>query len=409
MIKENSEIVFTHLFSEVGRNFVAGKSIKSVTRNERRPSAKISIPSKKHPNMLYHDFATNETYDCIGLWEVLYNVDNKTAIQQIKSFLNLDSTNFKTWSKIDTKFLNFNVEKYGKNATKIPSLQRAEMEKSCTTKAYKYNPLFAFLGGYFDDENLHNVFLAYHTGTSKLALHKHPKTGESRELCGTVFWHVDICGAVRYANVLAYHNGKRFGVPFQPEMHKNKGLTKPFFGEHLLAHPKTKRFLVYIVESEKTAILGAIACGYSIVADGEQAQNIFLASGGAAGITAQKVEPIAAYLKKADMVILLPDADKNGRKGYSKGLEILHDFGVKNAVIDDVFSDLDNGYDLGDLILENANHLQVGQETSSVHHSDRQIMALLNSKVFDWQVTPVPYGLGGDALISFIVENCQLN
>ncbi len=112
----------------------------------------------------------------------------------------------------------------------------------------------------------------------------------------TVFWQVDVDGNVRVGKVMGYDptTGHRVKEP-KPQVawvHSLMGikldLRQCMFGEHLLHQNSTK--LVVIVESEKTALIGAW----------KMPQYVWLATGGM-----QMLKPTEA-LRGSD-VILIPD------------------------------------------------------------------------------------------------------
>ena len=446
-IKERSYEVFQHIAIALDSKAANGKrSFKAWFRTDRTPSAGYAMPNNSRPYQFYKDFSTGENLDCIAAWQRAFDVDFKTAIAQIKTFLNLDNTVFAPPIKVNSKYLQTNIQK-GFLPSEIVQVPIEQMTASCQEKYYIINPLFVTLCELFDKEKVTKAFDSYHVGIAQKARHKHHKSGVWCDLYGTVFWYTDVCGRVRYANIIAYQNGKRFGIPLQPDKHQHTGLTKPFFGEHGLAYPETLYYFVYIMESEKTALMLHLEFPFTVGENGEKRQNIYIASGGASGITVDKILPIVPFLQKAIEVVILPDADEAGRKGAKAGLENLRNCGVTNATIQDDFEGRWDGYDYGDCIFEARKNTpkptndtktnEPATDTLNEPQSEQNaivadvleivepdtneptnepanlqsepIEMLLQSTVFKWQVTPIPYGLAGDDLIAYIVQNCPID
>ena len=453
-IKQRSDEVFQIIASELNSKAASGKrSFRAWFRKDSAPSAGYMKKNANRPYTLYHDFSGEcETLDCIAAWQKHKGIDFKTAINDIAAHLNLDGASFNNWTKTPSKY----VFGQGLQIPEIVQIDAMQMAKSCKQKGYEYNPLFVTLCQIFNNEQVTKTFAAYHVGIAQKARHRHHKSGVWCDLYGTVFWYKDICGRVRYANIIAYQNGKRFGIPLQPDEHRDIGLTKCFFGENLLAHPKTSSYIVIIVESEKTALFGTLAMPFVLNEQGEQVQIIFIASGGASALTAEKVQPIVPFLQRANQVILFFDADAAGRKGANAGLENLHHCGVKNASILDKYESRTDGFDFADEVMHNfgndpqiykntpqlttdttdtqtptdtqnepqseqnaivADVLEIIEPDTNDGLLDMEIIGecdviemdiLLKSSVFKWQVTPIPYELKGDALIDYIVEHCPI-
>lgn len=104
-------------------------------------------------------------------------------------------------------------------------------------------------------------------------------------------------------------------------------------------HTFTRSTPVFIVESEKTAIVASFVFP----------QYVWLACGGASGITQAK----ARALKDRNVAVLF-DCDKAGSSGASKAVDVLTEAGAKAWALRlrDLIHDAPDGYDLGDLILE---------------------------------------------------------
>jgi hypothetical protein len=126
--------------------------------------------------------------------------------------------------------------------------------------------------------------------------------GTSKNWSGaTVFWQIDMSGNIRAGKIILYNptTGKRVKEPYQHITWVHTALKLPefnlkqcFWGEHLL-QDKTKP--IAITEGEATAIIASIYLP----------QFIWLAVGGANGLTADK----CSVLKARD-VVLFPDIGK---------------------------------------------------------------------------------------------------
>lgn len=138
----------------------------------------------------------------------------------------------------------------------------------------------------------------------------------------TVFWLIDNKGLPRSAKLMQYkadgHRDKERNPGWiynqegcrqicKPDDHE---ILKPLFGMHLLnRYPKAT---VHIVESEKTAILMAIAYG-------NHARQVWMACGGIENLNREKLKPIID--QKRD-IILYPDRD--GIQKWKAKAENLH-------------------------------------------------------------------------------------
>lgn len=100
-----------------------------------------------------------------------------------------------------------------------------------------------------------------------------------------------------------------------------------------------------MVESEKTAIVASIFCP----------SFLWIASGGATGITPKKAE-----ILKGREVWLVVDSDPSGRDGYLKASKVLTKAGVQNKV-KDLFPDRNDKTDLCDYIIAELQKLNTPQ------------------------------------------------
>lgn len=134
----------------------------------------------------------------------------------------------------------------------------------------------------------------------------------------TIFWQVDELGRVRTGKMMKYkpdgHRDKEASWNFDwihsalfrtealPQYDEDRMEAKPtFFGMHLL--DVYRHATVNIVESEKTALLMAIAYG-------NHATQIWIACGGLEMISRERLQPIIDRKRK---IVLYPDRDGIGK------------------------------------------------------------------------------------------------
>lgn len=152
----------------------------------------------------------------------------------------------------------------------------------------------------------------------------------------TVFWQIDESGNVRTGHMMKYdENGKRVKKEHdrycQDWVHSllrghredppwpHKDLYDPdthdvrytLFGMHLLANA-TKNTTVNIVESEKTALVMAVAYG-------NNACQLWMACGGLSNINRERLKPI---IERRLKIMLYPDRD--GVDQWTRRAELLH-------------------------------------------------------------------------------------
>jgi hypothetical protein len=158
---------------------------------------------------------------------------------------------------------------------------------------------------------------------------------------GTLFYYQDIKGN--------FINAKK--IIFKPDLHRDKEILPSFifsksqgyktclYGEFQLKESRQ----VILVESEKTAILGAYA----------MSDRTWIATGGASGLTAEK----AKVLKGASVTIAF-DADNAGRINAEKAKALLCSLGIRST-IKDLFEDSSDGRDLADYLINILKKLSV--------------------------------------------------
>lgn len=167
---------------------------------------------------------------------------------------------------------------------KPPTFTSVILDKywQATLKLYEQNNFIQYLVTKFGGKKVGELLAMYHVGTSK------------KWKGATVFWQMDETNTCRTGKIMLYDKGtgKRVKEPYNHVswVHTQKDeqqkllfpdfkLKQCLFGEHLLADSNK---LVALVESEKTAMIGAIY----------YPDRIWLATGGKEGITKERCAPI---------------------------------------------------------------------------------------------------------------------
>jgi len=150
-----------------------------------------------------------------------------------------------------------------------------------------------------------------------------------------IFWMIDINGNIRQPKAMTYNQeGNRIDKPYVPTGYsRDHGYSPCIFGEHLL---KDNTKPVALVESEKTACLGSF--GFP--------QFTWVASGGVNGLTRGKAEVL-----RGSKVLILYDADTQGREGAESAHTLLEKLGIP-SLVKDLFQDRNDHYDIADYIAE---------------------------------------------------------
>ena len=142
-----------------------------------------------------------------------------------------------------------------------------------------------------------------------------------------IFWQIDINGKVRTGKIMKYgEDGHRikdaYGVNWVHAKMKKDGLlpddwelTQCLFGEHLLNWSMNKNKIVALVESEKTALIGAAF----------YPQYIWLATGGKSQMAVEKLKVLSGRT-----VILFPDVD-----GYEEWTERAKELTFCKTIVSD--------------------------------------------------------------------------
>lgn len=173
---------------------------------------------------------------------------------------------------------------------------------------------------YVQRKRIDEVMKDYHVG--------HGKNGH------TIFWQLDDLGEVRTGKMMKYkpdgHRDKTAPWNFDwihSALFRDQRLTQwnenkqeaqlTFFGMHLLN--KYPHATVNIVESEKTAVLMAIAYG-------NHATQVWMACGGLEMLSAERLKPITSQGRQ---IVLFPDRD-----GVEKWRAKAKQLGYRNLVLD---------------------------------------------------------------------------
>lgn len=197
----------------------------------------------------------------------------------------------------------------------IPARLMAMSEERCRLTP---NALALWLRG-FDPARADAVCAAYHLGNDSQ--------------CDAVFWYVDGCGRVVDGKIAAYSTARpghrckrdhgereRFGWVhatlrrgYPSAFPEGSRPPLPLYGSHLL--PSFPSALVCIVESEKTALLAAMAMETTKVADlgspcVTDMQVVWLASGGKQALRAEQLRELC---RQGRNVIVCPDVDGIGQ------------------------------------------------------------------------------------------------
>lgn len=195
---------------------------------------------------------------------------------------------------------------------------------------YKKNPFTKCLVEKFGN-NAEQVLLKYFVGTTKTL--------------GTLFWTIDNNGVTHSGKVIHYiaidseeklapyrNKDKQPYYPFKTE----DGYRPCFFGQHLVKKDSS----LWIVESEKTAILCAILWP----------QYTWISGGGSNGVTSGKIETLKSSGFEG-VVNIMPDADKAGREAMGRWTTNLDFYGYE-VNVDDLGDQYQKGEDWADLILK---------------------------------------------------------
>lgn len=199
------------------------------------------------------------------------------------------------------------------------------------------------------NDNL-SLFLINTFGDKSIKVLDKYKVGHSSRFNGasTVFWQISLNGEIRAGKIMKYtENGKRdksgeAKINWVHSLLKNKEyvLKQCFFGEHLLS---SSRNMIYVVESEKTALIGAIL----------HPKYTWISSGALYGLGDEKLEVLKGRNCK-----FIPDKGK----AYKIWKERIASFPNEKWEVSDFVEkekSLDIGDDIGDYFLKNYDGKQI--------------------------------------------------
>ena len=202
--------------------------------------------------------------------------------------------------------------------------------KATLDKASK-NHFYTYLETLFGTSQAEELVQKYQVGTAK-----------NRK---TVFWYIDQQGFPRNAKVYLYKSDGRRDKSHEPryQFTKKNGFCVPIYGSHLVNQAKLSgNRKIAVVESEKSAV----------IASSQFKDVLWLASGGANMLTAERCNSLAYYSRQLNgaHIHLFADADDAGRKGFLKAEDLL--LSMKAPVLyHDLFKDRNDGWDVADEIL----------------------------------------------------------
>lgn len=271
--------------------------------------------SERHPSLkLYPANQSCACFSCrkggsvIDLWMAVQGVDTKTAIQQLGD-----------------KFLKNDPAATQRRAVKRRAdpatlhIKRDKMVRTIPVTSYRSNILLAYLFTIYPPDDVVRTAHEYLVGTLRNG--------------STIFWYMAYDGTVRSGKIMRYlpngHRDKRDYIPdgnggytyspavdwmhellrregalqewsrepIDPEMKKIEWEPRTtLFGEHLLHDPSRRHLPVCIVESEKSAIIGAL----------HNPNYLWLATG---GLSFLREDRIASVQIQGRDIILIPDRD----------------------------------------------------------------------------------------------------
>ncbi len=191
------------------------------------------------------------------------------------------------------------------------------------------NNLFRFLCEFFTADEIAKVADLYQVGSTKDE--------------AIIYWQIDTEGRVRTGKIMQYNptTGRRDGyINWVHSLMKNNGylsndfeLGQSLFGEHLLSVEAYKDMPVALVESEKSALICAIA----------MPQYIWMATGGKSQLNGR------THILEGRKVVAFCDAD--GQGDWKKAVSMFPNIILSNLFEDITEEESQSGYDIADLIL----------------------------------------------------------
>lgn len=206
------------------------------------------------------------------------------------------------------------------------------------------------------EDNVAKVFNEYHIGATK-----------ARQV---IFWQIDTQGNVHDGKIMAYEpDGHRSHGQFpdfvssrlrkEQKVPRGYYTDKVFFGLHLVKDCDPRA--VIIVESEKTALLGAII----------QPQHLWLATGGCAYLNKERIESLLGH-----RLVLIPDSGM-----YDKWKQVMEFTEGLDYSISQAMEQYPPNTDIADVLLGEARQLTEAEKLVNRMAADSPAFALLRDKL----------------------------
>jgi len=237
------------------------------------------------PPSIFTDNNNNEY-----IWNPVLNKYEKTATNSVATKQQQQSNNVANNNTIQTK-------------TPIKYIPKPKIWE--TYNSSNENNLLLYLRETYGDKAVDIVKESYFIGTNYDG--------------GTIFWNINKNLLVQKSKISYYKsNGKRtnkFKVPYKNE----DGYFSCLFGEHLIDDNKKGEQVIILVESEKTAIVGAI----------NLPKYTWLAYGGLNGLTDSKASPLIGH-----RVLIIPDISNKATEVMNKKIVHLKKLGIDISIWD---------------------------------------------------------------------------
>ena len=270
----------------------------------------------------------------------------------LRELKNLDSKPRKSNGTIKNTRKPINVAKIEEKEPNFVDYQKF-VEPTC--KHVAKTELFRWFSSHFGEDYARFAFERYLVGANKSGYN--------------VFWQVDAQLRARSDNQILYRGFNRVKEVHPMKKFKVSDGYKPcFFGEHLLYYSNNLNPLIFIVESEKTALLCSLYLPTVPTKQGERFA-FWLACSGSNGMTAEKIKALQGL-----DVVLVPDFHYKNRmewgvlpmrkldKVVSLEGEIVQDYksmvdkilavGAKTCKTWDVCPERNDGADIADYLIE---------------------------------------------------------
>lgn len=283
---------------------------KSPFTNERTASFTVCPPKN-----IFKCFSSGKGGDVIDFIMSLQGLSYHDAIKWIRSFYNMPPVD-NEWKYIAPVELPIS---YIPNETAVS-----------TIRLNSANNFTKWLSKIFDEATSNALILKYNIGTSK------------HWPGANIFWQQDVNDRFRSGKIMVYNSetGKRVKDPeplitwaHKAARMKNFNLCQSLFGEHLISSDLNAH--IYIVESEKTAIVASI----------NQPENIWIASGSLTNLSYKRCLPL-----KGRKITLFPDV--GGEQQWSEKMKQLSELIPGEWNMMNLSNEYPKGYDLCDYILD---------------------------------------------------------